>query len=60
MFECQRCKSSYSARHAATMANCPRCLAKDKVATPLAFRPFSRVDLNQPALAGREAQPPAA
>ena len=40
MFECGRCKSSYSARHAAAMAKCPRCLARDKVTSPLTFRAF--------------------
>jgi hypothetical protein len=48
MFECQRCKSSYSARHASAMANCPRCLARDKVASPLAFHPFQKIELKAP------------
>jgi predicted nucleic acid-binding Zn-ribbon protein len=42
MFECERCGSSYSARHTATMGDCPRCQGRDKIASPLVFKPFSR------------------
>jgi ribosomal protein L37AE/L43A len=44
MFECERCGSSYSARHAADIGDCPRCRSKDQVNSPLAFRPFSRIE----------------
>jgi len=40
MFQCERCRSSYSPRHAAVMENCPRCLARDRVASPLTFKAF--------------------
>lgn len=35
MFQCERCGSRYSAVHAATMENCPRCQIRDRVSTPL-------------------------
>jgi hypothetical protein len=44
MFECERCGSSYSAKDAVKIGDCPRCESKDKVSAPLAFRPFSRVE----------------
>lgn len=44
MFECERCGSSYSARDAVKIGDCPRCESEDKVASPLAFRPFSRIE----------------
>ena len=44
MFECERCGSSFSAKHAVAMGDCPRCLSKDKVSAALRFRPFSRIE----------------
>lgn len=40
MFMCERCGSGYSAMHAATIENCPRCLARDRTASPLTFKAF--------------------
>lgn len=40
MFHCERCGSRYSAMHAATIENCPRCLARDRAAAPLTFKAF--------------------
>lgn len=40
MFQCEKCGSRYSAMHAATIENCPRCLARDRVASPLTFKAF--------------------
>jgi hypothetical protein len=40
MFHCERCGSRYSAMHAATMENCPRCLIRDRTAAQLAFKAF--------------------
>jgi predicted nucleic acid-binding Zn-ribbon protein len=40
MFHCERCGSRYSAMHAATIENCPRCLVRDRTAAQLAFKAF--------------------
>jgi DNA-directed RNA polymerase subunit RPC12/RpoP len=40
MFHCERCGSRYSAMHAATIENCPRCLMRDRTAVQLAFKAF--------------------
>jgi predicted nucleic acid-binding Zn-ribbon protein len=40
MFQCERCGSRYSALHAATMENCPRCMMRDRTAARLAFKAF--------------------
>ena len=40
MFYCERCGSRYSAMHAATIENCPRCLVRDRTAAQLAFKAF--------------------
>ena len=40
MFHCERCGSRYSAMHAATIENCPRCLARDRATAPLTFKAF--------------------
>lgn len=44
MFQCERCGSSYSARHTVAMSECPRCLGKDRVSSPLTFKAFSRIE----------------
>jgi hypothetical protein len=44
MFQCERCGSSYSARHTVAMSECPRCLGKDRVSAPLTFKAFSRIE----------------
>jgi predicted nucleic acid-binding Zn-ribbon protein len=44
MFHCERCGSRYSAMHAATMENCPRCLIRDRTAAQLAFKAFESRD----------------
>jgi DNA-directed RNA polymerase subunit RPC12/RpoP len=40
MFRCERCGSRYSSMHAAAIENCPRCLVREKVSSPLAFQAF--------------------
>lgn len=40
MFQCEKCGSRYSAMRAATIENCPRCLARDKTVSPLTFKAF--------------------
>lgn len=40
MFRCERCGSSYSARHAMAIENCPRCQVRDQVISQLVFKPF--------------------
>lgn len=53
MFHCERCGSRYSAMHAATIENCPRCLIRDRTAAQLAFKAFE-----SPARPGVTAAPP--
>lgn len=53
MFHCERCGSRYSAMHAATIENCPRCLVRDRTAAQLAFKAFE-----SPARHGAAATPP--
>jgi hypothetical protein len=40
MFNCERCGSSFSPLRAATLGYCPRCRARDGVASPLNFKLF--------------------
>lgn len=40
MFRCERCGSSYNPLHAAVTENCPRCLIRDRVNSPLTFKMF--------------------
>ena len=40
MFRCERCGSRFSAMHAATIENCPRCLIRDRVSSRLSFKAF--------------------
>ena len=49
MFQCERCGSSYSARHVVALENCPRCLMRERVEAPLAFKAFD--------LPGRQLRP---
>ncbi|MET0304933.1 MAG: hypothetical protein ABW196_01740 [Solirubrobacterales bacterium] len=44
MFQCDECGSRYSATHAATIENCPRCLARDRTVAPLTFKAFRLPD----------------
>jgi hypothetical protein len=44
MFSCERCGSRYSAMHAATLENCPRCQIRDRIAAPLAFKAFESIE----------------
>lgn len=44
MFQCERCGSRYSAMHAATIENCPRCQARDRTTAPLTFKAFRLPD----------------
>jgi DNA-directed RNA polymerase subunit RPC12/RpoP len=43
MFRCERCGSRYSAMHAAAMENCPRCMVRDRTASPLTFKAFQQL-----------------
>jgi hypothetical protein len=45
MFSCSRCGSKYSAAYAAAIEDCPRCMARDKISSPLTFSLFQRRDL---------------
>jgi hypothetical protein len=61
MFVCNRCGSSYSARHIG-VEHCPRCRVRDKVQSPLAFKAFDlsaikRVDLKAPGQLGADPSP---
>jgi hypothetical protein len=37
MFSCERCGAKFSSVRAATIRDCPRCLLRDDVASPLVF-----------------------
>lgn len=37
MFRCDNCGSGYSAQAASSWTSCPRCLAREKVQSPLIF-----------------------
>jgi predicted nucleic acid-binding Zn-ribbon protein len=50
MFRCERCGSSYSAAHAVALENCPRCEAREQVASRLVFKPFQLADGAEPKL----------
>jgi uncharacterized OB-fold protein len=41
MFNCERCGSSFNPLRAASVEFCPRCQARDGVASPLSFKLFS-------------------
>jgi hypothetical protein len=40
MFNCERCGSSFSPMRAATLGSCPRCQAREGIASPLSFKLF--------------------
>jgi hypothetical protein len=40
MYRCERCGTSFR-RPSAALVDCPRCLARDGVRVPLAFRLFA-------------------
>jgi DNA-directed RNA polymerase subunit RPC12/RpoP len=46
MFRCERCGSRYSAMHAAAMENCPRCMVRDRTASPLTFKAFQQLPVS--------------
>jgi hypothetical protein len=50
MFQCEKCGSSYSAMHAVAIENCPRCLARDQITSPLVFKPFQFPEATKPKL----------
>lgn len=58
MFTCERCGSRYSAMHAATMQDCPRCKIRDRVAAPLAFKAFHLPEREISRLERAELRPP--
>lgn len=41
MFTCERCGSGYSSMHAVGIENCPRCLLRDRTASPLTLKVFT-------------------
>jgi predicted nucleic acid-binding Zn-ribbon protein len=43
MFRCVRCGSRYSAKHAAAMENCPRCIVRDRTPSALTFEAFQQL-----------------
>lgn len=45
MFSCSRCGSKYSAAYAAAIEDCPRCQARDGIASPLTFSLFKKRDM---------------
>jgi hypothetical protein len=40
MFRCERCGTGLHSRRAAIVGNCPRCLRRDGVVSPLTFKLF--------------------
>jgi len=42
MFVCERCGSKFNSLRAATIRDCPRCLLRDDVASPLKAVPNVR------------------
>jgi hypothetical protein len=40
MFRCERCGTGIHSRRAVTVGNCPRCLRRDGVLSPLIFKLF--------------------
>jgi predicted nucleic acid-binding Zn-ribbon protein len=39
MFGCERCGARYNSARAAAIRDCPRCLLRDDVASPLSWTP---------------------
>ena len=39
MFGCERCGARYNSARAAAIRECPRCLLRDDVASPLSWMP---------------------
>jgi predicted nucleic acid-binding Zn-ribbon protein len=39
MFGCERCGARYHSKRAAAIRDCPRCLLRDDVASPLVWMP---------------------
>lgn len=39
MFGCERCGARYNSARAAAIRDCPRCLLRDDVASPLSWMP---------------------
>jgi DNA-directed RNA polymerase subunit RPC12/RpoP len=56
MFICEKCGSRYSAMHAATMENCPRCMIRDRTSSPLTFKAFHLPDRDDSELATASAE----
>ena len=45
MFHCGRCRTSFNATVASASGDCPRCRARDGVASPLHFRLFDPAEI---------------
>jgi rubrerythrin len=56
MFRCERCGSSYSGKHTIGIENCPRCKARDRIASPLTFKAFQLPASQRPAATSLTAQ----
>lgn len=39
MFGCERCGARYNSARAAVIRDCPRCLLRDDIASPLSWMP---------------------
>jgi hypothetical protein len=48
MFNCERCGSSFSPIRVAGSENCPRCRAREGIASPLVFKVFESDSLPRP------------
>lgn len=59
MFSCERCGSRYSAKAAAGLEHCPRCLGRDGVVARLGFAPYGRPPREGRVAANRDFKPAA-
>jgi hypothetical protein len=57
MYYCQRCQSRFHSERAATIRDCPRCLLRDDVASPLVPGSPPRRAAPEPAATGSTANP---
>ena len=54
MFGCERCGARYNSARAAAIRDCPRCLLRDDVASPLSWMPGRRPDYGKRTTAERK------
>lgn len=48
MFGCERCGARYNSARAAAIRDCPRCLLRDDVASPLSWKPDRNTPVARP------------